>query len=781
MGKKWLNRYTDQKGQFWVEILSADNPTGKWSTEDLELDTPVAFKDAPSGALHLSGPGSVLMYLLLGISAGQAEIGDVFIVKPAIPYDIHFSADGRCEAVTSNKNSRQGVVIGVLGDPNSGKSVFSRNFAMTIRNSMPLWFSSWIYDCDLASPTPEWYLADSVAMAQKREIIKSHIWTAEMEQKVADDLSVLRHNLDLTLADMPGGKPSEDGPLGRNRIPSENRAAMMASCDAFIVLCRQDDAEEIFSAWKTALAQYHLEDRIIAKLISASPEKAFSISPLEITEDGLFTATITGLDRKKDFKDVVRKMTDRLGQLVQYISFIRVARVAQAACAQAFLTGIDGTRYGAAVRSTLTGRIFSAGQYSSFNHSTNMHAEMNALSQAAISGEPDVDVLAIACSKPEKAIPCGVCRQVMLEHAQRTGRDFAVVLVNSDIHFQIKRVSELLPDSWSARPATASGDERQVSICQDIFQDIACETGSCCLETIDNEQCLTLIWDPLLTPTMSLQKIKYVCHDGRWHKLPHAFTQGAEYQKYLIDHRCNTSSIFPMFAVSHRGTLKQVVNPRSMNSQDMPEEELHVLKQTIFEPAGIDFDRDVLLYGSRLLGMQQPSSDFDLIVRADRDQVNRLRAHIAACFQNGILQLPESSGSIKYLGKICADIRTLIEEHRYCETMLWNNIAISMMLIPAHMDRPAFSRASTCLGRRNLFGKIVEDSLAPFKRSETVLQTVDGQQIRILCYYKVGNLLRNGDMVSVSGNYYGIDDSRTGTSGTLLLGNSFTDKIVWMK
>ena len=70
-------------------------------------------------------------------------------------------------------------------------------------------------------------------------------------------------------------------------------------------------------------------------MISSEPDGPFSIS--SVSDDGMFTAEISGLDRKKDFNDVLRKMKDGLGQLVQYISFVRVARVAEAACAQAFL------------------------------------------------------------------------------------------------------------------------------------------------------------------------------------------------------------------------------------------------------------------------------------------------------------------------------------------------------------------------------------------------------------------------------------------------------------
>ena len=319
--KKWLCRYSDQNGQENLEILPSGNSTGKWSFDDLELNTLADLETPMSGSLHVSGSGSVLMYLLLGISSAKNGLKEVFITKPTIPYEIHISTEGQCEAVSCRKGFRNGFVIGILGDPNSGKSVFSRNFAKTIRKTMPQKFASWIYDCDLASPTPEWYLTDCDAMKQKRQNIKQK-WTAELERKVVTDLGILRHNLDLTLADMPGGRRRDDGSL--DRIPSSSRADMMAACDAFIILCRKDHAAEIFDAWKNALSEWNLEDRIIAKLISADPRKVFSISTVKISKNGLFTALISGLDRNKGPDEVILKMQVGLEGLIRDIASGRI-------------------------------------------------------------------------------------------------------------------------------------------------------------------------------------------------------------------------------------------------------------------------------------------------------------------------------------------------------------------------------------------------------------------------------------------------------------------------
>ena len=321
--KKWLNCSINEQGENMAEILPADSQDGKWAEEDLEYEVPSKLLKTADGSLHLTGLGSVWMYLQLGISAALADIKDVFISKPQLPYEIHINSEGLCEAHTVKKDSKHGIVVGILGDPNSGKSVFSRNFAITIRHLMPNWFAPWIYDCDFASPTPEWYLSDCEATKEQRNASKRH-WTPELEKKVANDLKVLRNNLDLTLADMPGGKRGDDQSL--IRIPSQTRALMMKECDAFIVLCRQDHQDEIFNAWRQALSDYHLENRIVARIVSANPDGDFDVSPIQKNQDGQFSATIYGLSRDKDRTQIIRTMKEKLWPLVKYLSEINIAR-----------------------------------------------------------------------------------------------------------------------------------------------------------------------------------------------------------------------------------------------------------------------------------------------------------------------------------------------------------------------------------------------------------------------------------------------------------------------
>lgn len=107
-------------------------------------------------------------------------------------------------------------------------------------------------------------------------------------------------------------------------------------------------------------------------------------------------------------------------------------------------------KYGAAVL-TKNGRMFSAGQYSSFNHITNIHAEMGAVLVATMNKEPEITALALISSEDENTVPriCGVCLQFLCEHCQRTGVDMTIIRSSLDgINVRVQLLSELFPEPW---------------------------------------------------------------------------------------------------------------------------------------------------------------------------------------------------------------------------------------------------------------------------------------------------------------------------------------------
>ena len=188
-------------------------------------------------------------------------------------------------------DGKKGHVIGILGDPNSGKSVLSilleKGFqAAGIR-------SLWRLDCDHASPTPHWYLhmlgqqrkneAEQLRGSQKRD------WTAEAEHSLQSQLRHCVRSLSWVIADFPGGIHEK---LPIRRIPP-GREVLLRAADAFVILARQDNLESI-AMWRDELARHGLAKRVIAEVVSID-----HLAPLRLcVEEGeVLRAEADGLHR----------------------------------------------------------------------------------------------------------------------------------------------------------------------------------------------------------------------------------------------------------------------------------------------------------------------------------------------------------------------------------------------------------------------------------------------------------------------------------------------------
>lgn len=123
---------------------------------------------------------------------------------------------------------------------------------------------------------------------------------------------------------------------------------------------------------------------------------------------------------------------------------------AKAAVERSFLTQPSAQRHGAAV-ATQSGKIYAAGQYSSFNHMTNIHAEMGAVLMATMQGDPAITMLALVTDRPSDQLPavCGICLQFLYEHQERTGIPITICLSSLDgSKRSIDALSDLLPRPW---------------------------------------------------------------------------------------------------------------------------------------------------------------------------------------------------------------------------------------------------------------------------------------------------------------------------------------------
>jgi hypothetical protein len=197
------------------------------------------------------------------------------------------------------------VILGVTGDPNCGKSVFS---AALDSYHEQIGCDGWKLDCDGQSPTPPWYLsligderARQLREAQKR------CWTPQMEATIAEQLRLGRELFSVLIADLPGGNHKVVPP---QRLP-EGRERIFAEVDALILLQRDDAPSE--TAWREALRPHGFDDRIAAVISSSHPDGPPSLSVCK--EGGLWRGGVTGLDRSRSTRELVKAYRSGLDQL----------------------------------------------------------------------------------------------------------------------------------------------------------------------------------------------------------------------------------------------------------------------------------------------------------------------------------------------------------------------------------------------------------------------------------------------------------------------------------
>lgn len=116
-----------------------------------------------------------------------------------------------------------------------------------------------------------------------------------------------------------------------------------------------------------------------------------------------------------------------------------------------FPTSDSATRYGAA--SLLTdGTIYYAGQYSSFDHRLNIHAEMNALIAPLLDNKKDIKALGIISTKfkDSPCNSCGSCRQFIYEISNKLNIEPIIYTFSLENDNYMKySINDYLPSAWA--------------------------------------------------------------------------------------------------------------------------------------------------------------------------------------------------------------------------------------------------------------------------------------------------------------------------------------------
>lgn len=159
---------------------------------------------------------------------------------------------------------REALTFGIVGFPNSGKSVLTKLLGVALLASGT---PCWTFEADPASPTPWWYvqlqreqhaLANQIRMATKVD------WSDELHREVARRLRNARPFFDRVIVDLPGG--DMENPSGPQPIPP-GREDLFKEVDRFIIL-RRADREDRTQVWIDALKQLGLSHRVHAVLVS---------------------------------------------------------------------------------------------------------------------------------------------------------------------------------------------------------------------------------------------------------------------------------------------------------------------------------------------------------------------------------------------------------------------------------------------------------------------------------------------------------------------------------
>jgi hypothetical protein len=262
--------------------------------------------------LCLTGKAPVSVYARVAWEAVGAGCQNLYCLTPINGYILVYSASGAPlgehlpppwleQLVPPPQRS---LILGIIGDPNSGKSVFAHALhACLVKRIVHQPWRLWILDCDGQAPTPPWYLSllqegQEEQAKQYRAILKERrSWTPTMEDHFVHILKHLRRFFEIVIADLPGGDFQKDPP---QRIPP-GRERFFEQIDELILIAKE--GEKTRQQWHKELDSHSLADRLRVILHCSNPQAP---PRLQLSRQGdLWVGTIEGLDRSRHKQELV--------------------------------------------------------------------------------------------------------------------------------------------------------------------------------------------------------------------------------------------------------------------------------------------------------------------------------------------------------------------------------------------------------------------------------------------------------------------------------------------
>lgn len=279
--------------------VTMDRPLPEDESDQLVAHIGEKLEAIPTLAeLYLTGSASVEIYARIAHRAVQCGVPRIVCVSPRDGYVSVWPVGSPINQIDrvvmewthGQIAPRRHVALGVVGDPNCGKSVLSRVFYYAAKRAG---YWSWRFDSDGQSPTPEWYLTLSRTAPREAKKLRDEQkipWSSEMEASLADHLKTARNFLEILIVDLPGGdhrvSPPQRIPPGRERI--------FEKLDRIVIVYRREGSP---APWREALDKIDLSGRIVAEITSCNPQ-ALPRFNLIRGETGLWQGEATGLDRQ---------------------------------------------------------------------------------------------------------------------------------------------------------------------------------------------------------------------------------------------------------------------------------------------------------------------------------------------------------------------------------------------------------------------------------------------------------------------------------------------------